>query len=194
MKKSLLIFGMIISTLFFGCNSGEKEKQDYSEQDVKELKNAASEFSGELKSALLNEVRDGGFPSAVSVCADTAQKLTNRIAEENGVEIKRVTFKTRNKINEPDEYQKEILQKFQSMKDAGNLSDTTAVVETVEIDGEKYLSFMKPIKTMPLCLNCHGENIDEEIAESIKEKYPEDEAIGYGNDELRGAVSIRKKI
>jgi maleate cis-trans isomerase len=193
MKNLFVIFGLALSLLLIGCNSEEK-KYDYTQEDVKELKNIAAEFSGELKSALMNEIRDGGIEAAVSVCSDTAQKLTHRIAEENGVDIKRVSFKTRNKLNNPDEYQKEILSRFQSMKDAGNFTDTTAVVETIEIDGEQYISFMKPIETMPLCLNCHGKNIDEEIAEIIKEKYPEDEAVGYGNDELRGAISVRKKI
>ncbi len=194
MKKAFSIFVLIISFLSFGCNSEKEMKPEYNDQDAKELKKISSEFSGELKTALLNEVRDGGFVAAVSVCSDTAQKLTNRVAAENGVEIQRVSFKTRNKLNNPDEYQKEILKRFQSMKDAGNLTDTTAIIETVEVGGEKYLSFMKPIKTMPLCLNCHGENINEEVAEVIKKNYPEDYAVGYKNDELRGAVSVRKKL
>lgn len=45
---------------------------------------------------------------------------------------------------------------------------------------------LKPIRTMPLCLNCHGSTIDPELYSVIQKKYPKDKAIDYKVGEIRG--------
>ena len=46
-----------------------------------------------LKSVLVKEMQTNGIVSAVSVCSDTAQILTNNYGVNKGIYIKRVSFK-----------------------------------------------------------------------------------------------------
>jgi hypothetical protein len=52
---------------------------------------------------------------------------------------------------------------------------------------------MKPLVTIPLCVNCHGpdENIPSEVKAILKEKYPGDKAIGFLTGDIRGAISVK---
>ena len=48
--------------------------------------------------------------------------------------------------------------------------------------------------TKPLCLKCHGkigETLNEDDYTIIKKIYPDDKAIGYDNENLRGIWSIQ---
>lgn len=51
--------------------------------------------------------------------------------------------------------------------------------------------YLRAIPTMPICLACHGTDIDPEISDMLREHYPEDQATGFTAGELRGAFSIR---
>ena len=48
------------------------------------------------------------------------------------------------------------------------------------------VGYVEPIITQPLCLRCHGDSIDEATRAAIAERYPDDEAVGFERDELRG--------
>jgi hypothetical protein len=48
------------------------------------------------------------------------------------------------------------------------------------------VGYIEPIYMQSLCLTCHGESLAADVAEEIKRRYPEDQAIGYKPDELRG--------
>jgi hypothetical protein len=53
--------------------------------------------------------------------------------------------------------------------------------------------YFSPIKTKSLCISCHGtpgENMTVADYEFINEKYPNDLAINYEPDQLRGIWSI----
>jgi hypothetical protein len=46
------------------------------------------------------------------------------------------------------------------------------------------------------CLACHGspKQFDVAVADLLREKYPDDRAVGYKVGDLRGAVSVRVKL
>ncbi len=51
---------------------------------------------------------------------------------------------------------------------------------------------MKPIYTEKACLECHGEKdkIKPAIRQFLERKYPEDQAFGYKEGNIRGGISI----
>jgi hypothetical protein len=110
--------------------------------------------------------------------------------------VRRVSFKNRNEGNSPDEYEKNILNKFQVMKNGGKLTENPENIEIIIEDESKFLRYMKPIFIQAECLNCHGSETDiqKETRELIAEKYPNDKAIDYKLGDLRGAVSVKKVI
>ena len=53
---------------------------------------------------------------------------------------------------------------------------------------------MKAIPTGELCLLCHGETIDPDIAAAIDKAYPEDQARGFSLGDIRGAFTLSKPL
>lgn len=135
----------------------------------------------QLSSRLKSVIDTAGFSGAVDYCSVHAIPLTNEVAEKYDVTLSRVSNKYRNPFNMARNGDIEVL-------DAMAADAMPYVVE-----GADRITYYKPIKTMALCLNCHGkegETLKEETYATIKSKYPEDLAIGYSEGELRGAWKV----
>lgn len=194
MKKIISLSMLIIFLITLACS--EKPKPELTDQIKDGLRKDAQEFMGTLKSVLVKEMQTNGIVAAVSVCSDTAQILTNDYGVKKGIYIKRVSFKNRNQNNIPDEFEVKALQYFEELKANGKLSETTEFIDIEEANGVKKVRYLKPIIVQAPCLGCHGtqENIGADVKNIINEKYPNDKAIGYQMDDLRGAVSISKTL
>jgi len=195
MKKIISISAIsIFLFLFTGC--GEKPAPELTEQIKNGLRTDAKQFMESLKTVLVKELQTNGIVSAVSVCSDTAQILTNNYGVNKGIYIKRVSFKYRNANNKPDEVEAKALKYFEGLKSSGKLSETTEYNDIVDIDGIKNVRYLKPIIVQAPCLGCHGavENIGPDVKSILNNKYPDDKATGYQMDDLRGAVSIQKTL
>lgn len=194
MKKIISLSMLIIFLITLSCS--EKPKPELTDQIKNGLRKDAKEFMGSLKSILVKEMQTNGIVSAVSVCSDTAQILTNDYGVKKGIYIKRVSFKNRNQNNIPDEFETKALQYFEELKINGKLSETTEFIDIEELNGVKKVRYLKPIIVQAPCLGCHGtqENIGADVKNILNEKYPNDKATGYQMDDLRGAVSISKTL
>ena len=193
--KTIFSINLLILILIISCGENNQEVQ-ITENQKKEMRENASEFMGQLKGILIKKIKSEGTLSAVAVCSDTAQVLTNNFGLKKGVYIKRVSFKNRNKHSVPDEFEARILKEFEQIKKEGKLNSDTEHFEIIIENDYQYLRYMKPIKIGAACLKCHGneEKISTEVKELIVKKYPDDKAVGYKNGDLRGAVSIKKLI
>jgi hypothetical protein len=194
MNRKIFLFAVVvISSLLLNCSDKEIE---VTEEQKEQMRTTTADFMGELKNILLNQMQINGVISALDVCSDTAQVLTNEFGLQGGVFIRRVSFKNRNKNNFPDDYEQNVLNSFHEMMSNNKLDEKTEQVELVKEGEFTYLRYMKPILIQPECLNCHGnENtMREEVSKQIAERYPDDKARGYKPGDLRGAVSIKKLI
>jgi len=193
--KNIFSINLLILILIISCGEKNQEAQLTKNQKI-EIRETASEFMGRLKSILIKQIKFEGTLSAVAVCSDTAQVLTNDFGLMKGVYIKRVSFKNRNKYNVPDGFEAKVLKGFEQMKTEGKLTTDTEHFEIIKENGHQYLRYMKPIKIGAACLKCHGneEKIAAEVKDLIAKRYPDDKAVGYKNGDLRGAVSIKKLI
>ena len=137
-----------------------------------------------------------GVVSALNVCSDTAQVLTNEFGLQQGLFVKRVSIKNRNKNNYPDKYELNALNIFQNMMQNKKLTDNTELIEIVNEGEFTYLRFLKPILIQPECLNCHGSSntMNDNVRKVLAGRYPNDKAIDYTIGDLRGAVSIKKLV
>jgi len=191
--KIFLIAVVVTSLLLLNCSDKEVK---VTEEQKEQMRSTAADFMGELKSILLNQVQTSGVVSALDVCSDTAQVLTNEFGLQRGVFIKRVSLKNRNKYNFPDDFEQTVLNSFQEMLQNNKLDEKTEHAELIKEGEFTYLRFMKPILIKPECLNCHGSKSTmlEEVRKLISERYPDDKAHDYKPGDLRGAVSIKKLI
>ncbi len=187
------ILAMAFILFFIQCSSKEIK---VTEQQKKEMHSAAKDFMGKLKTILINQMQKKGVVSALNVCSDTAQVLTNEFGLQQGLFVKRVSIKNRNKNNYPDKYELQALNNFQNMMQNKKLTDKTELIEIVNEGEFTYLRFLKPILIQPECLNCHGSSktMNDNVRKVLAGRYPNDKAIDYKIGDLRGAVSIKKLV
>jgi hypothetical protein len=190
----MLITSISFVLLLAACKS-EKEYQ-VSNEIKSALRKEAKTFMDSLKSVLVYKIQTEGIISAVNVCSDTAQVLTESYAKAKDLSIKRVSFKNRNPKNVPDEYETKVLKKFEELVASGKLTPEVEHIEVVTENSTKKVRFLKPIIIQAECLNCHGQEaqILPDVKNVILTKYPQDKAINYNLGELRGAISIQKVV
>jgi len=155
------------------------------EQIVKIGKTVSMELLKSLKSELIKALSKNPY-EAVAICNKKAIEITKQIESkfDNGIKIKRTSFKYRNPDNMPDEKEKEALKYFEKMFKKGKNLDY--YIQKVK-NGYR---FYKPLKVKTVCLTCHGKNIDENLYKKIKQYYPDDRATGYKEGDFRGVIRI----
>ena len=154
---------------------------------------ATRELMTTLIGRLRGALQDGATVDALRVCADVAQEITDRVREEQGVELRRTALRVRNPANAPDDYERAWLEEHRDDPSFG----PGGVHEVVTgPDGRRTLRYLRPIVLQALCVQCHGaeQQIDAETREALETLYPEDEATGYAAGELRGVVSVTVPI
>ena len=54
--------------------------------------------------------------------------------------------------------------------------------------------YVKAIRIKEVCLNCHGSNINDDLKKEIQKLYPDDKAINYKLNDIRGAFVMYRNI
>lgn len=131
----------------------------------------ASEMMGELTAAL--DTGDAG--AAIAVCKEKAPDVAAHVNDSYGVKIGRTSHQLRNAAN--------VAPGWADVFVAEMVEDPTYVAGP---NGE--LGALLPIKLKAECQMCHGraDEIDEGIMASISEVYPDDQAVGFAEGDLRG--------
>ncbi len=109
------------------------------------------------------------------------------MAKVHKANIKRVSDKPRNQNNKANAVELTHIETFKTM--VANQQEVTAIVD----ESGNFVNFYYPITTNAMCLQCHGK-LDNELKsdtyETIKGLYPNDKAIGYDLNQVRGIWSI----
>lgn len=105
----------------------------------------------------------------------TAEKFQ----KATGLSLKQTSEKYRNPVNQPDAFEKAILQKF-----AGKgWEKGKGYAEVTTVGGKRVVRYVQPLYIAKPCLACHGEPKGEiDVAGRAKE--------GYQEGDLRGGVSV----
>jgi hypothetical protein len=195
MKITRLLF--ILALFLFGYSGcAQRENPELADMIKDDLIKDATDFMESLRSVLMHEMQTNGIMAAVSVCSDTAQIMTQEYGSDKGIYLRRVSFNNRNPDNAPDEFETKALKHFEELNRQGSLDQSSELFEVIETGGEKSARYIRPIIIQAPCLGCHGEaeNINPGVMELISNKYPDDKATGYQVNDLRGAVSVMKKL
>lgn len=164
------------------------------EKELLEARKISNELMDTVRGLLMQEIQKGGFASAVRVCSELAQDMTNRFSTQTGHYLRRVSLRYRNPKNRPDAYETKMLQELDRLNREKRLPEEH--IEVVEEQGRKYFRYLKPLTVAPLCITCHGpkENIPSEVQAILKEKYPDDRATGFLVGDFRGAISVKMAL
>ena len=134
-----------------------------------------------LSGRLMEAMSSQGPAAAIAVCQKEAPQIAADISESHGLKIGRIGVRLRNSNNQPPSWAK-------AMTDAK--VDTPQFVTLTNGDAAALL----PIKLQAQCLMCHGptQQIAPVIQDQLVKLYPDDEATGFKEGELRGWFWIEK--
>lgn len=138
-------------------------------------KQAAQELGKRLKARLREALQAGGPAAGIAACKLAAPDVTGTVAEEQGLRVGRTSFKLRNPENTPPEW---------AVADVAARRETPAFHEGE--DGS--LRALLPITLEATCTLCHGpaESLSSEVVAALAEGYPDDQATGFEEGDLRG--------
>jgi hypothetical protein len=123
----------------------------------------------------MNVMSASGPAAAIEVCQVEAKSIAEDVGKETNVKIGRTGVRLRNTSNQPPSWAQKLVADRTDTPVFAKLSDERAVA-------------LLPIKLQSQCLMCHGAN--EQLAPDVKEElaklYPQDQATGFSEGELRG--------
>lgn len=132
---------------------------------------------------LMNAIQTKGAEHAVDFCNIKAIPLTDSMSVEFGAKIKRVSDKPRNANNQANAEELSFIEELKVKIAKGE----KLVPKVVEHD-DKMVGYYA-IETNKMCLQCHGvanADVHASTLAKIKTKYPDDKALGYKENEIRG--------
>ncbi|MCP4915070.1 MAG: DUF3365 domain-containing protein [Oligoflexia bacterium] len=158
---------VLILSLFVISSVYASEKQA-----LGQIKKLGMSLKSELQKGMKKSPID-----ALKACNIQAPIIQEKVSTSN-IKVGRVSLKNRNPNNTPKPWMKSYIQDFHQ----GKIKKGYVVVS---LEGKRK-GILKPIKTMPLCLKCHGSDIDPKLAQEIGKRYPSDKAKGYKLGQIRG--------
>lgn len=144
----------------------------------------AAEYAKRLKAALGAAIEQGGPAQAIAVCSEQAPEIAREVSTDRLV-IHRVGTRVRNvQTNTPTEAQRAVLNRLGPAvpEFAGTLDGTLTYMKAIVIQED-------------VCLKCHGprDAIDPEVLAELGRRYPDDQATGYRQGDLRGAFVVERR-
>ena len=148
-----------------------------------DFKKIAEETKKNLVTNLTQKISEKGAENALEFCNVNAIPLTKQLEDQHNVMIKRVSDKNRNPDNAANETERKYIDFFK---------EQLALTKKLEGKFDNGV-FYAPITTNNMCLQCHGseKDIKPETLAKIKSLYPNDKAIGYQENEMRGLMVIK---
>lgn len=148
-----------------------------------DFKKIAEETKKNLVTNLTQKISEKGAENALEFCNVNAIPLTKQLEDQHNVMIKRVSDKNRNPDNAANETERKYIEFFK---------EQLVLKQKLEAKFDNGV-FYAPITTNSMCLQCHGseKDIKPETLAKIKSLYPNDKAIGYQENEMRGLMVIK---
>ncbi|NHF59668.1 DUF3365 domain-containing protein [Flavobacteriaceae bacterium TP-CH-4] len=141
----------------------------------------------QLGKNLKKAIQEGGPVGAIAFCNEKALKLTDSMSVMSNAVIKRVSDKPRNPNNKANGEELAHIASFKKTIESGEEPSPFVQIENGEVQ------FYYPITTNVMCLQCHGkpnEQVGDETLTMLKKLYPNDQAVGYDVNQVRGMWSI----
>lgn len=193
--KHIIKVGLLLAVAFmllYGCDQRSHQEQaaptesEQPEASVDYLalgQKYAAETQSVLGKNLMASIQREGTEQAVAFCNTRAYPLTDSMAQRLRVHLKRVSDQTRNPDNAANAAE---LRYIQAGK-AALVRGESVAPELQEIKGRMVAYY--PIMTNSMCMQCHGDpasQIDPATLKKINTLYPDDQATGYAENQLRG--------
>ena len=158
-----------------------------------EAKILLKETAKQYKNTLIQGLQHNNLIKALKYCNKEVEQLVSK-DNEKVFDIKRVSLRPRNKNNYPNLYEKEILKKFNKLSLINNKDFSLEHSDIIKDENNNKFVYIKAIRIKEVCLNCHGSNINDDLKKEIQKLYPDDKAINYVLNDIRGAFVMYRNI
>ncbi len=190
MKKLSLALMLMLQS--FALQADDSNTNQAQNSDIPEGIKYIKILGGALKSELQQHLKaDPSGKEALTFCSSKANEITEAVNKKlpEGASVRRTALNYRNKNNAPDPIDEGVMEVFKKAADEHKLTPKNII--TIE-DGD-YTRYYKPLLNKAVCLKCHGTEVSDELKTMIKEKYPDDKALGFKNGDFRGVIVSRVK-
>jgi hypothetical protein len=185
--KACIAIGAVVGLLAFsGCQHSANPDgpvwQEVSEASMtaeqaaqrKKALAARDAMFTKLKGRLMEVAGSEGPAAAIEVCSKEAPQIASEISQEHAVSIGRTAIRLRNPKNDPPAWATKLV--------------TDRVEKPTYLAQQGKLAALLPIRLQAPCLMCHGpdETLPPVVKDALGEHYPDDQATGFAEGELRG--------
>jgi hypothetical protein len=182
MKRGILLLAAAC-VLFAACSKPAAETAAVEAADAIDPAARGAEllapFKSDLKQALMSGMQEGPA-AAIEVCSELAPGIAASLSVD-GVKMGRSSHRLRNPENVAPDWLVPLID--------GYASGGERLPQTVAL-GEGRTGYAEPITVEPVCLTCHGVELDDAIAAQLAALYPEDRATGFSAGDFRGVFWV----
>ncbi len=141
---------------------------------------ALAELQKGLVPKLTKALSEGPPSHAVSVCQVEAPAIKAALEASQGLELGRTSHKLRNPKNAPRPWAAPFVAQAAGKK--------FAEVGPLVVDLGDRIGLLRPIPVGPPCVTCHGvaQGLDSTLTATLAQLYPNDQATGFAEGDLRG--------
>ena len=190
-KRFTTLVAPLVAVLMFSAGAARSDSAADLEPYAVKARAAVKAMGGALQTKLKEALAADGPIAAVQVCKTVAPEIAKEQSKAAGMTIRRTALKVRNPDNAPDALERKVLEDFAARLAAGADANTLEHIEEVTGDGKTTVRYFKAIPTAAApCLVCHGSAVSGELKETIDKLYPNDQATGFKEGDLRGAFSV----
>lgn len=174
--KIALVFSLLLWNV--GHNASAETEADL--HAIEKAHASITEIEADFRKALADAQKKGDLKQKLPGC-----QIKNLRFDE--MKVGRTSNRLRNQANAAPEWTKPYLEKFSKAK----RSDIPGYV-LKKIGNHRY-GYAEPVFIEPICLNCHGRDVNRDTKEAILESYPKDKALQYEVGDFRGLLWLEIK-
>ena len=174
MSSRLTAF-FLTGAILAACTGPEPEPQSNPAEEGAAL---LAPFKANLKNELVTSM-EAGVDEAIAACNTAAPAIAESLSVE-GVRMGRSSHKLRNPANVAPDWAAPAIESYV-------VGETQPV--TVELDDGRH-GYIEPIMMQPLCLTCHGQELQPEVQIKLAQLYPDDQATGFAAGDFRGVFWV----
>ncbi|MCF6243742.1 MAG: DUF3365 domain-containing protein [Sulfurovum sp.] len=184
MIKNLPLALISLSILSFASENNVTQELSVKQEGIKYIKMLGGTLKKELQAKMH---QDTSGESALTFCISKANTLTKDVNKKlpNYAKVRRTALKLRNnRDNHADLIDKNIMKEYE----AAIVAKTFTPKDIRVVEEGNVTRVYKPLITMPVCLKCHGKEVDSALKEKIQNAYPDDKAMQFEVGTLRGVI------
>jgi len=184
-----------------GTEPGAAKIEELEAEEAQGFRERGREVAGELVMNLGTQLKAsleaGGPEAALVVCQQMAQPITVATGRAHpAVRVRRTTLRWRNPANAPDGVDRLVLEEMERRTGEGGGAVAPDELDRVVRAEDGVVRYYRPLLLQALCVQCHGpeEGLAAGLVTVLDELYPEDQAVGYAEGDLRGVVVVEWEL